>query len=1268
MIGDIIVIVVCFGLILIFREVDKQNRSFEKIKKFSDKILSDFAEYFKNQKDLLKNSGVDLDVKQAQAVAAVKRFDDTIAEFEKRSAQLNEKLSIVTDIENRLAVYDSSLNNLFEMTERVEENLERIRQHSNLVNKVSHQLDVHEKQLGKIENDIPNIVSNLEKLNEEKMNVLGSDFSSWVEQRTADLQALANAAVDKNELLLEEIKLVYDESFRAASQKAENFEDEIFENLKSQTIQRSEEFEELLSRNSNDLNDYIAREKEDLENTVNQKIIEAQKLADASHEQFKEKSETAFAQLTDMIEHIDETLVAKQKESEEVLQNFESNIVQLKSTVQSELENLQVQFQSTLDDMANEMQESIDNVVNQKLETAIESQDEQIQASLLEQDTQFREKISGIKEELENKLTKLFEKAENEIARQSDEIVSFEENFARAQEMVKHMDESVLAKQNETKIVVDRLQEQLESNAGALANVLDDKILALENEFDNIVESLRNKIATQTQAIHENLADKCNALQGSLDERIDSIDEVVSSLHDEVLKENHEKSAEFFLGLDEHIKEARKDAEYRLERLNTAGHDIDNLENNFRRLMEIAEQRVNADFEKFKDSANIAQKEFEEHATESFNTVRTGLDAIDSEINSLKNTAYENVSEKLQIFEDDFFADLTTRTDTMSDSLDDWKRAFTGQLTELSANLEKDRLATESKFSEDMKEQLLATQERYREQLSRLEENMKTTEGQYVVRMQEIEKNLHSFIDEQRTEINNAKANAEEHFKTELVNHGEQTVEKLKRFERDISNQLGQLEQSVSATQDETSSSLESLLSDLTSWSERLNTQFQESRDLYNEKFDSLQQSAQEQISQVEQVFSVDLGNFVNSVNEEKSKISMEIDELKEQTQKSLASYESRSEETLEEFRKSYEYMLEDTQKRIRGENSEAEQKVLALKSMVKDVRQESEEMQEKMVLKIQTEANLLKISMDDIDKKLKQFVAQTQLFEKTDEMKNELENQMSDLRTQLVRFENFKQVTDSIEAQFTKIRKLDDETITRMQRLSAEKNRIDALETDFSKLIALSGSMDQKISELKSTNDDLQVLQLEVRTFQETLVEISSRYDRLEKKSPVLDKVMGEIDKAFANLKELEDRLAACAQETVEIPGTVEGLKMDLSNLVSHSKTISEIMDKIQDLETVLSTTTKQVESVEKAREGIVKVESRLVDIIKDAKDQINLYKTVKDGGKKNEPGAPPIAVRENVVQLARQGWRADQIAQNLGLSRGEVELLLDYYASQNK
>jgi hypothetical protein len=82
-------------------------------------------------------------------------------------------------------------------------------------------------------------------------------------------------------------------------------------------------------------------------------------------------------------------------------------------------------------------------------------------------------------------------------------------------------------------------------------------------------------------------------------------------------------------------------------------------------------------------------------------------------------------------------------------------------------------------------------------------------------------------------------------------------------------------------------------------------------------------------------------------------------------------------------------------------------------------------------------------------------------------------------------------------------------------------------------------------------------------------------------------------------------------------------------------------------------------------AREWLARAESRLAEVSKQAQDYVKLMgDLIKGETKKGMPqdrGAPPIGTRETVTKLAHQGWKVDEIARAVGLSKGEVELILE-------
>ena len=1178
MIGDIIVVVVCLGLIFLFRELDKQNNALAKVKKFADKAILDIGEYFKSQSTEIKNSSIELDVKQSQAVAAVKRLEESALEFNKKNAELSQKIALVNQLENRLNTYDVSLKDLFGMTERVEENLDRIRKHSNFVSKISQKIESYEKQLANIEKSIPSIIDELRVQNDEKINVIGLDFQSWVEQRSVDLQILADDSVGKNELLLDEIKQVYANTVTQAENNANTVEEKLYEKLRTDANERAQEFEEYLNRNSQDLKDYLEREQSQLEKAV---VVQRQDF----EQQLVNSLETVSAKQDDLIEE-------KMREKQELVSE----------TLEKMVSDFNVNLANTSDSLTAEIAQQEQNLEN-----------------VMQKSADAENRIVNAYNGVEVKLQQLAENANAEIAKQRAEMVQFEKNFEKMQELIASMDESVVEKQKSTQEIISGLQDFVDKKCEVFRNNLDSSIVDLKGE--------------------------------------------VSAIQKQVVKENNQKSIEFFASLEDQINTAKNDVEYKLEKINNVGNEVDKLEENLRRLMQVAEQNVYADFGRFRDETKETQSSFEKETNDAYNVIKTMLDTIDTELNELKTIASQNVSEKLNLFESDFYNDLTKRGNTISNELFDWKQGFDEKLSELNINLETEKHTIESSFADTMKENLLTLQQHFKDQIAKIEDNFVKSEQDYAAHSKNIESTMHSFIDSQRDEIEKARLAANEQFAADYDMYRASSGEKLKRFEREIENNILQIEQSVNSVQEETSAQLEGLRSNITSWRQRLDVQFQENKDIYSEKFESLQKNADDRLSQIEEIFEADVLKFASLAKEEKSDITSEIDNLKVETKKSITHYESRSIEMVDEFKKSYEAMLLETQKRISGENSESEKKLRDLRNLVQEVKQESEEMQENVVLKIQNEANHLQLSVDTIDNQLQHFVAQTNLIEKAEAMRADLENQMAEIRLQLNKFENFRQVTDRIEGQLAKIRNLDDETIARMEKIDADRSKLDTLESDFNELILLSNSMEQKINELRTNSDDLQLFQVEVKRYKENLDSVSARYERFEKKNDVLDQTIKDVDQMFENLRDLENRLDTCKKDTETIPQTVASLRTDISEVLTNSRSINEVVEKINELDSKLADVNVHVENVQKARDMMIKIEARLTEITNDAKDQINLYKTVKSGGKR-EPGAPPIAVRENVIKLARQGWTSEQIADSLKLARGEVELILDFHS----
>ena len=99
--------------------------------------------------------------------------------------------------------------------------------------------------------------------------------------------------------------------------------------------------------------------------------------------------------------------------------------------------------------------------------------------------------------------------------------------------------------------------------------------------------------------------------------------------------------------------------------------------------------------------------------------------SLEDELNVLKSKAYDNVSQKLKLFEDDFFADLNKRSDSINTELIKWKASLDERITVIANEAEDDRRKIEVKHGEDLKEKFILLTESYRDQFARIEETLK---------------------------------------------------------------------------------------------------------------------------------------------------------------------------------------------------------------------------------------------------------------------------------------------------------------------------------------------------------------------------------------------------------------------------------------------------------------------------------------------------------------------------------------------------------------
>ena len=205
---------------------------------------------------------------------------------------------------------------------------------------------------------------------------------------------------------------------------------------------------------------------------------------------------------------------------------------------------------------------------------------------------------------------------------------------------------------------------------------------------------------------------------------------------------------------------------------------------------------------------------------------------------------------------------------------------------------------------------------------------------------------------------------------------------------------------------------------------------------------------------------------------------------------------------------------------------------------------------------------------------------------------------------------------------------------------------------------------MDKKIIELTAVNDDLQQYQVQIRRIEESIGDVNTRYERLEKKDAVLNQTLESIDSAFENLKELESDIKNFKTEVNAIPPEMEKIKLTLETLLANQGRAEAVCEKIESVDVALNDLNSKMDNLKQARGWLAATETRLKEISSESEAQLKLMADLFKGEKpeRNESGSPSISVQENVLKLSRQGWKNSEIAKALNLSLGEVDLILEY------
>ena len=798
---------------------------------------------------------------------------------------------------------------------------------------------------------------------------------------------------------------------------------------------------------------------------------------------------------------------------------------------------------------------------------------------------------------------------------------------------------------------MNELKQQVSSTAAEIQDSLTDARTALDTWETESAERLET-VGSGFLDIEKRLSDTSVNLDNKLEELRSRVEKIVEGKETDLLETVEIRQTEY-----------RKTVEERFGRIEGFIKDMDTVAESLRASQKQVIQDVEETFTAF-DVEMTERRELEKARIEE-ESVILNRDMTDLErgLDELKSRAYDNVSEKLQVFEDEFFADLKNRDEQMRAAMEEWRKNAELELSELGLKATRDREETERRYSTEIKQKFTDLQTRVFGQFETFQDQVDGFRESLNGRIRGAEDELSTFREEVVSRISTEKERSFAEFEKAYEGFSKEAGDKFAKADKAFGQKLSDFSSDIETRHMEFSEEYQSVRDETSEWKERIATRIQEAQRGTGESIDSMKSEFAAMILELQDEYSGRTEQLVLESGEERAALRREIAMIEESITRVSSELTEKTRDSLDTLKDQSESFLLEFRKNSREARDDMERKIKELRLSVQESRDKAESNRKEMSAHTDTEYARLMRNLDEIDRRQREFIADTRVFERADEMKELLEADISELGRQLESVGSGRDEIRIINDQYEKAISLYDDVNDKLVRFLSEQQKVEILEGKITRIGSLSESVDLKLDRVNEANDTLQDLQVRLKQLEDLHEDLGGRYDRLSEKSNVLDAATDGVDKNFDRMTRIEEIVKDVAERILPLRDNLSAAEERQARFEEEREKIDLVVGKVASIDSTIAELDKRLEDLGKAREWLARTETRLEEINRETQQRIRLLGTLskREAGGKKSGGSPDMSTREMVVKLAREGWNSEEIATNLKLSRGEVELILE-------
>ena len=1131
-------------------------------------------------------------------------------------------------------------------------------------------------------------------------------FKSQFETITSDLKALAQSVVNDSKEVDSHLDEKYSSIRVGIEQLSKGYQDSADRNTKRFEDQRIAS-ERVLSKLESMVNQLSSRE-EEIDSIygrlteVDQRMDRLSSLGKEASTHLEElagknrfiqnlakminKEEAKLNEIEKRIPHLEEGFTARNKEqlkqiytvatqeSKEQFKQIEGELGKVRSEVlafSSEMKNYEQQQRKS----AKENLELFNADVAKSIQKNQQQQDSLMKEYKL-QVAQLQKQLEKDSDELANKV--------NGLSNQIQIRLKESENTLGAQlsSFKKKADEIEGRYQNNMNAMIDRTRELDDEIFATLRLEVEKKASNLEKELSNGIEGVRTRLKGSNEELVKMFGDMRSeiALQKQTSKK--QIEELHNSVNQE-MKNFENEMKQRVQQLTAQSNQTREDFESQMMAMQTKSKQVLDAS---KKQVEGQIQSIQSNMDKTIASITEEMNKLSSHALKEQNRVQNEINQKSSQLELKATTRLEKVEQRLIDFETTLWS-KRNNIDQIPLEMDELSKSLRHYMQEEADGIRRDFV----RFSKELEEQ----REIEKKQAASLF-------GDFRKSMSIIEADIEKIKSEASQNVSKKLGLLEDDFFSDIKTRTEQINEKIEDWQKRIGRTMDQVV--ADAKKDRTrieeryNSELNGVAKNaVKAFDERLKAQ----GSVFNEKI-ILQQKAYDDkyasfVSQIDSNQGVidsmikktqdDMQSWQQQIakdfKEKKALVLSDISEMKSSALESINKIRdnfSLQKNKLEETHKSYindiESHIKDLGVRINQMGQQLEQKGVELDSQivasdeqlrknVAQTRKELMELQKNLEQRIAEAMGSLHGETAQINSQIKDFLAQSKLFDKADTRRQELKDEIDRLVLQIQSCENRQQELKRTDAEFDRIQKIELDLSTKLKAIGAQRNKIEAIDRDFNRLLEISVNTDERIKDLQDRSDVVQAMEMRLRNLKELEDEVSEKEKRLEKKKEVYEDINKGVDQNHQEIVRLENRFIE-VEKGFDV--FIEDLKKanDLISKLSNKKHDAEAAYKmLEQFDKKLTSIETHMDRMDKKSEWIANTETRLKSLYDESENQLKLLGAVmKANGKDVKAGS---SNSQMVIALYKRGMSTQDIVKTTGLSLGDVQLILEM-ASRKK